>query len=66
MADTQSTQTRPKFQYRFFAVSRFDVHAKPRRLSVVAHSEQEARCSLAAHFILSFAGRLPVQRGNYA
>lgn len=65
MANSQSTQTRPQFQYRFFALYRFDVQAKPYRLSVVAYSEREARQSLVQNFILSFACRLPAG-GNHA
>ncbi|EPB4204578.1 host cell division inhibitor Icd-like protein [Yersinia enterocolitica] len=53
------TQTRPKFQYLFLAVHRSDLNAKPHRESVTAHSEQDARRSLAGQFVLSFAGRLP-------
>jgi len=61
MADIQSTQTHPKFQYRFLALSRADMAAKPCRLSVEATTEKEARRLLAPHFILAFAARLPVQ-----
>lgn len=53
------TPTRPKFQYLFLAVHRSDLNAKPHRESVTAHSEQDARRSLAGQFVLSFAGRLP-------
>lgn len=61
MADSQSTQTRPKYQYRFLALYRADSAATPCRLSVEAYTEQEARQVLVPHFILSFAGRLPVE-----
>ncbi|EEQ20647.1 hypothetical protein yinte0001_26680 [Yersinia intermedia ATCC 29909] len=61
MALQHSTQTRPKFQYLFLAVCRSDLNAKPHRESVTAHSEQDARRSLAGQFILSFAGRIPAQ-----
>lgn len=60
MAETQSTQTRPKYQYRFMALSRADKAAKPCRLSVEAFNEEEARHILAPHYILAFAARLPV------
>ncbi|MFS7239166.1 host cell division inhibitor Icd-like protein [Serratia proteamaculans] len=50
---------RNKFTWRFLALSRTDRKAKPCRLSVVAHSEREARQVLASHFILSLAARLP-------
>lgn len=55
------TQTRPKFQYLFLAVCRSDLNATPHRESVTAHSEQDARRSLAGQFVLSFAGRVPAQ-----
>lgn len=61
MACFKSTQTHPKFQYRFLALNRHDIKAKPCRLSVEATTEHEARRILAPHFILSFAARLPVQ-----
>jgi hypothetical protein len=61
MADKQHTQTHPKFQYRFLALSRTDRTAKPCRMSVEAKTEREARSTLAPYFILSFAARLPVQ-----
>ncbi|WP_368072894.1 host cell division inhibitor Icd-like protein [Hafnia alvei] len=60
MACFKSTQTHPKFQYRFLALNRHDKKAKPCRLSVEATTEHEARRILAPHFILSFAARLPV------
>ncbi|HDL7927058.1 TPA: host cell division inhibitor Icd-like protein [Yersinia enterocolitica] len=59
MEYSHSTQTRPKFQYLFLAVHRSDLNAKPHRESVTAHSEQDARRSLAGQFVLYFAGRLP-------
>lgn len=61
MALQHSTQTRPKFQYLFLAVCRSDLNATPYRESVTAHSEQDARRSLAGQFVLSFAGRIPAQ-----
>ncbi|MFW5401637.1 host cell division inhibitor Icd-like protein [Yersinia sp. 2553 StPb PI] len=61
MALQHSTQTRPKFQYLFLAMCRSDLNAKPHRESVTAHSEQDARRSLAGQFVLSFAGRIPAQ-----
>ncbi|PHI32640.1 host cell division inhibitor Icd-like protein [Budvicia aquatica] len=54
------TQAHPKFLWRFMALSRADMNAKPCRLSVEATSEKEARKILAPNFILSFAARLPV------
>ncbi|MEI7255877.1 host cell division inhibitor Icd-like protein [Dickeya dadantii] len=61
MAGSQSTQTRPKFQYRFLALWRHSPNTAPRPLAVEAHSEAEARRHLERDFILVFAGRLPVQ-----
>lgn len=61
MALQHSTQTRPKFQYLFLAVCRSDLNATPHRESVTAHSEQDARRTLAGQFVLSFAGRIPAQ-----
>ncbi|GME35492.1 MULTISPECIES: host cell division inhibitor Icd-like protein [unclassified Pantoea] len=58
---TTLTQATPKFQFRFLALSRADMLAKPCRVSVEAISEKEARRVLAPHFILSLAARLPVQ-----
>ena len=58
---TTLTQATPKFQFRFLALSRADMLAKPCRVSVEAISEKEARRILAPHFILSLAARLPVQ-----
>ncbi len=66
MADNQSTQTRPKYQYRFLALNRHDKKAKPCRLSVEAATEREARSILAPHFILSLAARLPAREVSHA
>lgn len=66
MAMPQCTQTHPKFQYRFMALSRSDHSAKPLRLTVEATSEREARKSLAPHYILSLAAVLPVQEVRHA
>lgn len=52
-----------KFTWRFLALSRTDRKAKPCRLSVDAATEREARRTLAPHFILSLAARLPLQGG---
>lgn len=60
------TQATPKFQFRFLALSRADMLAKPCRVSVEATSEKEARRVLAPHFILSLAARLPVQEVRHA
>lgn len=58
---TTLTQVPSKFEFRFLALSRADMKAKPCRVSVQAVSEKEARRVLAPHFILSLAARLPVQ-----
>jgi hypothetical protein len=60
MADTQSTQTRPKYHFRFLALDRANRKATPCCISVDASSECEARRVLAPYFILSLAARLPV------
>ncbi len=49
-----------KYQFRFLALARADLSAKPCRLSVEATSEQETRRILAPHYILSFAACLPI------
>ncbi|AVX38704.1 hypothetical protein DA391_14100 [Yersinia massiliensis] len=53
--------TPTRFKFLFLAVHRSDLSAKPHRESVTAHSEQDARRSLAGQFVLSFAGRIPAQ-----
>ena len=50
----------------FLAVSRSDTSARPHRESITAPDEHAARKLLAGQFVLSFAGRLPVQGGNHA
>ncbi|MFC0228247.1 host cell division inhibitor Icd-like protein [Serratia aquatilis] len=61
MADIKSTQTRPKYHFRFLALDRVNMNATPCRMSVEADTESEARKLLAPHFILSFAARLPLE-----
>lgn len=65
MACSHDTQTRPekKYRWRFLALKRSDLGAKPCCLSVNASTEREARRILAPHFILSLAARLPVHGG---
>lgn len=63
---TTLTQATSKFEFRFLALSRADMQAKPCRVSVQAVSEKEARHVLAPHFILSLAARLPVQEVAHA
>ncbi|WP_261093530.1 host cell division inhibitor Icd-like protein [Serratia quinivorans] len=64
MADIQSTQTRPKYHFRFLALDRANRKAAPCCISVDASSECEARRVLAPYFILFLAARLPVYGGN--
>jgi hypothetical protein len=66
MAETQHTQTRPKYQYRFMALLRADMTAVPCRLTIEATSEQEARQQLSGRYILSFAGCIPAPEVRYA
>lgn len=66
MAEQQHTQTRSKFTWRFLAIDRADMAAKPCLLSVVAETEKDARRVLAPHFILSLAARLPVVEVRHA
>lgn len=55
-----------KFTWRFLALNRHDKKAKPCSLSVIAHTEREARQVLAPHFILSLAARLPIREVPHA
>lgn len=67
MANTNSTTlAHPEFEYRFYAISRAELHATPCRLTVTAGNEQEARRQLAGQYVLSFAGCLPVRGGEHA
>lgn len=59
-------QGRNSYTWRFLALNRHDKKAIPCRLSVEAATEREARLILAPHFILSLAGRLPVQEVRHA
>ncbi|MDJ3785097.1 host cell division inhibitor Icd-like protein [Salmonella enterica] len=54
-------QTRPKFIFYFLAVRRADLHDIPHREAVTAPDELTARRSLVGRYVLSFAGRIPVQ-----
>ncbi|HEP0390525.1 host cell division inhibitor Icd-like protein [Serratia marcescens] len=58
---TPLTQTHPKFCFLFAAIRRTAQTAIPCMLRTVADSEHSARRLLARNYILSFAGRLPVQ-----
>jgi hypothetical protein len=63
MALQHSTQTRPekKYLWRFLALNRSDMCAKPCRISVEAPTEHDARRVLAPFFILSLSARLSAQ-----
>ncbi|WP_259398427.1 host cell division inhibitor Icd-like protein, partial [Klebsiella pneumoniae] len=58
---TTLTPTHPTFCFLFAAVRRSALTASPRIVRTVADSEHSARRLLARDYILSFAGRLPVQ-----
>jgi hypothetical protein len=60
MEYSHSTQTRPekKYLWRFLALNRSDMCAKPCRISVEAPTEHDARRVLAPFFILSLSARL--------
>ncbi len=58
---TTLTPTHPTFCFLFAAVRRSALTASPRIMRTVADSEHSARRLLARDYILSFAGRLPVQ-----
>lgn len=63
MALQHSTQTRPekKYLWRFLALNRSDINAKPCRISVEALTEHDARRVLARFYILSLSTRLSAQ-----
>lgn len=62
MADIQSTQTHPKFTWRFLALS-----ASTRNvIHITAATEREARDQSPAGCVMVFAGRLPVQGVSHA
>ncbi|WP_261145913.1 host cell division inhibitor Icd-like protein [Serratia entomophila] len=58
---TTLTPTHPEFCFLFAAIRRTALTATPCMLRTVADSEHSARRLLARDYILSFAGRLPVQ-----
>ena len=59
MAESQSTQTRPKFTWRFLAVDKSTPGMRPITLYTNAPTEEEARDNLPG-LILYFAARLPL------
>ncbi len=56
MAKPQCNQTRPKFQYRFLALSATDSNV----IHIIAPTEREAREQSPTACVMVFAGRLPV------
>ncbi|NLU15667.1 MAG: ash family protein [Serratia liquefaciens] len=58
---TTLTPTHPEFCFLFAAIRRTALTATPCMLRTVADSEHSARRLLARDYILSFAGRVPVQ-----
>ena len=62
---TTLTASHLQYTWLFLAVSRADAQDKPHRESITAASEREARAALVGRFILSFAGRLPVQGAHH-
>lgn len=65
MAESQSTQTRLKFTWRFLAVPVIAPDTKPIVLYTNATSEQDARDNCPG-WLLFFAARLPVQEVRHA
>ncbi|MFJ5454474.1 host cell division inhibitor Icd-like protein [Pectobacterium sp. PL64] len=57
MADIQSTQTRPEFQYRFLALGT----SSQRVVHIIAGTECQAREYSPDGHVMLFAGRLPAQ-----
>lgn len=62
MACIQHTQTRPKYQYRFLALSAVGRNV----IHITATTEREAREQSPAGCVMVFAGRLPVREARYA
>lgn len=62
MACIQHTQTRPKYQYRFLALSAIGRNV----IHITATTEREAREQSPAGCVMVFAGRLPVREVRHA
>ena len=62
MADIQSTQTHPKFTWRFLALSASTSNV----IHINATTEREARDQSPAGCVMVFAGRLPLQGVSHA
>ena len=56
----------PQYSFLFLAIRRADCLAQPCRVRVTASDERSARILLASEFVLSFAGRLPVNANGEA
>ena len=61
MAELQHTQTRPKYQDRFLALSAIGCNV----IHIIATTEREAREQSPAGCVMVFAGRLPVREVTY-
>ncbi|MEQ1975698.1 host cell division inhibitor Icd-like protein [Xenorhabdus sp. SGI240] len=53
--------TQTQFKFLFLCVKRSDITAKPCRIEATALNEHNARMLLIHDFVLSFAGRIPMQ-----
>lgn len=62
MAGTQHTQTHPKYQYRFLALSATGRNV----IHITASTEREARNRCPSGCVAVFAGRLPVPEVRHA
>ncbi|MBU9848723.1 host cell division inhibitor Icd-like protein [Rahnella aceris] len=62
MADIQSTQTHPKFTWRFLALSVTESSI----VRITAATEREARDQSPAGCVMVFAARLPLQGVSHA
>jgi hypothetical protein len=61
MADIQSTQTHPKFTWRFLALSASSSNV----IHIIATTEREARAQSPVGYVMVFAGRLPFQEVSH-
>lgn len=61
-----ATPTQTQFKFLFLAVKRTDKTDTPHRIEATAPNEHDARLMLVRDYILSFAGRLPVQEVAHA
>ncbi|MFJ5319743.1 host cell division inhibitor Icd-like protein [Pectobacterium versatile] len=61
MADIQSTQTRPEFQYRFLALGT----SSQRVVHIIATTERQAREHSPDGYVMIFTGRMPTQEARH-